>query len=361
MTTLRRRPVSPAILACGLFAASLPVLAREARRGRHPHALRMLAGAELVKLGGAFIACRAIEWRHPEGTDPDDYHTAGDQIATALRAGRLEETPRLARSVPFDTRLPLAGTNAVRLITGCVYTATGPSKQNGFVVFSWLGFWGQLLFYRAFAAGIPEGDLRRYGQLVFFLPSLVFWTSSLGKEPLLVLGMGTGALGAARVTRGEVRAGVVLLALGGAFTVWLRPHVLGIARKGLRKDLEEMTALTAQGETDFMPASPGGAGGALKIALTTLFRPLPHEARNPRALAAALESSLVLYLTARRAHAIAAGLRAAPRRPYVAAAGVATAALTAVLGGVANFGLLNRQRAPTLPFYFVLLCAARRR
>ena len=36
-------------------------------------------------------------------------------------------------------------------------------------------------------------------------------------------------------------------------------------------------------------------------------------------------------------------------------------ALTAVLGGVANFGLLNRQRAPTLPFYFVLLYAARRR
>lgn len=361
MSAPRRHAVPPAALACGLFAASLPILAREARRARHPRAFRMLAAAELAKLGGAFVACRVIEWRHPEGTDPDDYHAAGDQIAAALRAGRPQETPTLARTVPFDTRLPTVGTNAVRLITGCVYTATGPSKQDGFIVFSWLGFWGQFLFYRAFAVGIPEGDARGYGRLVFFLPSLVFWTSALNKEPLLVLGMGTGALGAARATRGELRSGAALLLAGGAFTVWLRPHVIGILRKGLRKDLEEMTTLTAQGASDFAPAPPEGTAGAVKIALTTLFRPLPHEARNPRSLAAALESSLVLCLTARRAHAIAAGLRVAPRRPYVAAAGLATAALTAVLGGVANFGLLNRQRAPTLPFYFVLLCAARRR
>ena len=67
---------------------------------------------------------------------------------------------------------------------GLVYSVAGRNIQTGFIVFSWLGFWGLVMAYRAFRVGIPEGDHRRYRMLLFFLPSLVFWPSSIGKDRL---------------------------------------------------------------------------------------------------------------------------------------------------------------------------------
>ena len=44
-------------------------------------------------------------------------------------------------------------------MTGIVYTVTGPSLIGGYLVFSWLGFWGLLLFFRAFQIAVPHGHL----------------------------------------------------------------------------------------------------------------------------------------------------------------------------------------------------------
>ena len=39
---------------------------------------------------------------------------------------------------------------------------TGPTKLGGFLVFSWLGFWGLYLAFRAFRIAFPDDDYRRY-------------------------------------------------------------------------------------------------------------------------------------------------------------------------------------------------------
>ena len=76
-----------------------------------------------------------------------------------------------------------------------VYALIGPSKLGGFIFFSWLGFWGLFLFYRAFTIAVPHGRRRSYAHLLFFLPSLVFWPSSIGKEAWMMFSLGIAAYG----------------------------------------------------------------------------------------------------------------------------------------------------------------------
>ena len=81
-----------------------------------------------------------------------------------------------------------------------VYSLMGPSRLGGFLVYSFIGFWGLFLFHRA----ALHRAARRAANvatplLVFFLPSLVFWPSSIGKEAVMMLSLGVCAYGAARI------------------------------------------------------------------------------------------------------------------------------------------------------------------
>ena len=67
-----------------------------------------------------------------------------------------------------------------------IHTLLRPSILAGFLVFSWLGFWGLFWFYRSFQLAVPEGRPRTYAKLLFFLPSLVYWPSSIGKEAWMI-------------------------------------------------------------------------------------------------------------------------------------------------------------------------------
>ena len=91
------------------------------------------------------------------------------------------------------------GSRFIDDLTGLIYALTGPSRLGGFLVYSFIGFWGLFLFHRAALIGLPEGSQRRYALLVFFLPSLVFWPSSIGKEAVMMLSLGVCAYGAARI------------------------------------------------------------------------------------------------------------------------------------------------------------------
>ena len=109
---------------------------------------------------------------------------------------------------------PITGTHFPSILTGLVYSVTWPTRIGAFLVFSWIGFWGLFLFYRAFTIAVPEGRRKTYARLVFFMPSLLFWSSSVGKEAWMLFGLGLAAFGAARLlTSGATRA-VVPLMLG---------------------------------------------------------------------------------------------------------------------------------------------------
>jgi hypothetical protein len=143
------------------------------------------------------------------------YDKVGAEIANDVHGGRIP----LSDMVPSGT-----GTAFVEDLTGLIYTVTGPSRLGGFLVFSWLSFFGLVLFHRAALRGLPEGDQRRYAILVLFLPSLLFWPSSIGKEALMVLALGACAYGAARVLERQA-AGWLPLGLGLGLAYLVRPHV----------------------------------------------------------------------------------------------------------------------------------------
>jgi hypothetical protein len=356
----RHGPPPAAAVAAVLTTASVPVLAADSARRRDPGLVWWLLGAQQLRTATALASYELVYrgvWR--DATDLVDYHVAGRRIAELLEQGRLREAERMAQTVSFDTltRGP-RGTNLIRLLNGGLYAAIGPSRRNSFVVFSWLGFWGLYCFYRAFETAVPSGSDRVYRRFLFLSPSLLFWSGNIGKEPWMLLSLGVSALGAARaLTPGARRSGLATCALGAAMTVIGRPRVPHTPAA-----VDDLTRRSSSGgDSRFQPAGMGSPRRAAVTAATVLFRPHPLEAHNRLSQAAAAEGALLFVLTLARLRWIASAVAGAPRQPYIGVAVACIGGLMFVLSGVANFGMLARQRTPMLPFYFVLLSVPPRR
>lgn len=298
------------------------------------------------------------------------------------------------------------GTQYMELITTAVYTVVGPSPIAGFVVFASLAFWGQYLLFRAFRIAVPAGDGRRYALLVLFLPSMLYWPSSIGKEAWLMLFAGVTALGAARFFTSQ-RGALILLVLGAVGITLLRPHLavllftaLAVAQlfrptgrqaTGVLSKIGGLTVLVAAGVIltsqsasvlgidDFSwqavsesvdqasaQASEGG-GSAFESApirspadvpsavVTVVLRPFPWEASNVQMLAQGLEGLLLLVLLARAWPKLRHLFTVMRRSPFITFAVVYAACFIWAFSGFGNFGILARQRVLMLPFFLVLL------
>jgi hypothetical protein len=126
--------------------------------------------------------------------------------------------------------------------------------------------------------------------------------------------------------------------------------------EGPRVALEQTARRTAKrGGSAFTPPIVRTPAQVPLVPLTVLFRPHPLEAHNPQSLATAAEGTLLFTLTLVRARWSLTALRSARRQPYVALCLVYSALFCAAYSGIANFGVLARQRVQLLPFYLVLL------
>lgn len=376
-----------------LAALTFPLLRRVA--GDDDRLRRLLFAAFVVKLGGAVVRYYLAFDVYGGVADASRYHEEGVALAPHYRVGDF--TPDLVRELP--------GTGFVDALTGVVYSLTGPSKLAGFFVFSWLGFLGLLLLYRAFVTGFPAGDHRRYARLLFFLPSLAFWPSSIGKEAWMTLGLGLVAYGAATLLAG--RPARAALAAGLVATGAVRPHVallafvalaaayvlrrsrrlsllgpigklvgvlalgamgvvlvgqvegfLGVERldeESVDAVLDETNQRSAQGTSEFSAPDARDVANLPWATVTVLFRPFPHEAHNGQALATAIEGTFLLALTLLSFRRLATLPRYAWRNAYLMY-GLGFALLFVVaFSNVANFGIIARQRVQVLPFVLALL------
>src|SRR5207244_9427555 len=105
----------------------------------------------------------------------------------------------------------------------------GTGKLGGYLIFSWLGFLGMFLAYRAYTMAVPEGRSRSYVLLLFFLPTMLFWSSGIGKEPWMFFTLGLAAYGTARLMTGSTARGLVYAGLGIWLAALVRPPFAGIA------------------------------------------------------------------------------------------------------------------------------------
>lgn len=349
-----------------------------------------------ARMLGALTRAAIVAWSYNNQSDATEYHQFGKALAPMFR------------TLDFSQAGPWSGTDFMRNVAGVIYSFTGASQVSGAIVMSFLAFIGTLLLWRAFKIAVPTGAVRTYGLLVLFLPSMLYWPSSLGKEGWAILCLGVGSYGVARVLTGKMGTGILLVAAGLWGVTMLRPHVAltmfcGIALAGLvgksRGDVgkasllrlmlfgillavgsylatstaeffgvpslnqETVNAQLAEAEgrtqeagsvfTAYSMSNPANTPAAF---VTVLYRPFPIEASSAVAAVSSLEGVFLLWLTWRSRSRLRSLFRCMRRDPYVAYCVGVMVMLIYAFSAFSNFGILSRQRTQVLPFYLALLC-----
>ena len=359
----------------------------------------LLPAAYLAKIVGAGARYLVLQLLYGGVGDSIGYHNAGLDYAATFRDLAIPDTSGVR--VGF-------GTIVTRLITGGVYTVYSPETLlGGFIIFSIICFAGQLLFYMAVRDAIPRERRFWLGLGIFFLPTMVFWPSSVGKDALMVFGIGLATFGLSKLYR-KLALGPIVLALSGlTMLALIRPHVaalivgafvvglifnrrssgklslgraivslvLAVGLMGgaawalttfLRLDLSEEgleeLATTAESQTDTGGSSVEGSAvrgpqDLPEATLRVLFRPLIHEASGA-ALASGVEGTILLLVAVWRLPTLARNFFKLRHKPVLLMSAAYTFGFIIVFSPFLNLGILARQRSQLMPFLIAWLIGA---
>jgi hypothetical protein len=219
--------------------------------------LRPWAWAGLgVKFAGAIAGYYVRFDAYGGSADAGRYHQFARVLAADVRSGL---------ATPFALVPRATGTQFVETLTGAIYTFTGSSLMGGFMVFSWMSFWGLVFYVKAAHHAIPGLATRRYAIALFAFPSIVYWGSSIGKEAVVGLCLGLAAWGAAIVLtrRGNVRFGVVITLVGLLGAGFVRPHFASIWAGAILVALVARVVLDASGRS--------GADSTRRLRVSTIL------------------------------------------------------------------------------------------
>lgn len=389
-TTWVERPMTSTVVVLPAMAVVGVVLARRTA-GALP-----VAGLQGILLTGLSLRMIGLWYRYSNAADALEYHEEGARLADAYRSLDLS----------VDAGRPVPGTGALRIASGVVHAVTFDDLLSSFAVFTLGAFVGCLLFLRAFAVALPDGDHRRYALLVMLWPALVFWPSSLGKEAWMVLFLGLTSLGAAhvlthRTPRGLAYGSLALVGLG-----LVRPHVGLLAVASLAVAVVMRSSAASRGRQAARVAAAVAAliGGALladaaaqrfqvdrlgteevgltldytarqtttgsavfaaarvespldypMAVVTVLFRPFPGEARTLEGLVSSIEAMALAGLLVGSSSRLRTSLRSLRHHPYLLYAISFVASFCYAFAVIGNFGILARQRTQVLPLLFVLV------
>lgn len=383
-----------------LFGAAVLFVAPKLSPTEHAHWLPMAIATGFV---AKLIASGARYWvlvnlYHGVG-DATGYHGKGLQAADVWRSLSVPEIG--------------TGTDFMAPVTGLLYVPYKPTMLGGFFIYATLAFVGQLFMLFAFRHVASPLRFKWYAAGALFMPTMLYWPASIGKEALMFLFIGPVAYGSARLLNeyrlrwgiviliglagaGVVRAHIALLLAGAlvfAVAVAKAPKVTarfgkrvlllgaaavvmagalyavsarfgldfsaGISADSLTEeidpflaDLSERTDTGGSAVEGSVISSPADIPEAT---LRVLFQPLPWEATNVQTMAASVEGGFLLALFVIRLPAIFMNLRYLRRRPYALYSLVYTAGFVYAFSAMVNLGILTRQRAQVMPFLLAFL------
>jgi hypothetical protein len=284
-----------------------------------------------------------------------------------------------------------------------VLALIGPSQIGEYVAFSLLAFLGLVGFAVAFKRMYPDIPLQRYARWIFLFPSLWYWPSNVGKEAIILMGLGLAFMGfigkndriqwiplliglffvwavrsqvaaivvlcfmlaywlglSRRWTPGRLVQAAVILAIGagGLYFALRTAGMQEFGVEGMQELVEanQATTVVKGSSVDKVGLSVTGIPIAMVNILT---RPWPWEARSSTAFLAAIEiltfwgivfyrrKNFVRALKTWRQHAV---LRVAI--PFIIMYSIALGLV------VVNLGIIARQRVFLFPLLFLLLEAA---
>jgi hypothetical protein len=383
------------LVGAGLGIIAVFTIPRLARFEGGGNLVKVLTAALLAKFAFAMIRNWLAFGVYGGSADAARYNMTGTFIAESIH------------SLDFASVAPYLnwGTNSVELLTGIIYTITGPSIYAGYLVFAFLAFLGSYFFYRAFQVAFPYADGRLFLILIFFFPSLVYWPNGIGKDAIISLFIGLSAFGSARLVRNQEH-GLLLLIVGLAGTAVIRPHIatvfaialgLAVVVRGVGKrsvgpatyifglvvvvaiiwfiipqlaaelGVEELSPLGVAERFMQQQSYSFEGGSAYQVVditdpfrfpievLSLAVRPFPWETHNLQALAQAMEGVLLMVLVLWRIKNIVRAFRASITDIYLRYIIISIIGLLMGFSAIANFGLLVRERAMLLPFILMLL------
>jgi hypothetical protein len=297
---------------------------------------------------------------------------------------------------------PFYGTNFLIMLTSWLVLAFGRSFQAIMILFATLSYWGQYLYYRAFCIAVGKRQHKSVALLMFFLPSLVFWTAGTGKDAVIFFFMGACCYGFAEMTQRTDPVGLVatLISLGGVMLV--RPHIAGLLvislagayllSRNLRgllgmavktigipvlllasmyfitqtitfidfRDIQQtQSKLNRLSELNYQSGGSGFGSSftyRLVAAPFLLFRPFLWEVRSPQAAIASIEALGLLIFVWHRRHFLNSSLRSWRKNAFVLFAWIYALEFTLIFATVStNFGLLARQRVMLIPLALMIV------
>ena len=388
----------------GFFATFAVARWLVARHPDEPWLPRFMVLGVLAKEIASILRYRTLVNSYGDVGDATVFSTLGKRYAGSW----------LGQANMFQPQLEnIRKSNFLRWFTGVIYYLFGSDMIAGFIVFGLIAFVGSYLWYRATVEAVPFLDRRLYLLIVMFVPSILFWPSSIGKEALMQFAIGSAALGTAHIFNGRLVRGVLVAVPGAWLMSVVRPHLLGLvslaaagafligrsprkqraatAKSSLVKpiglvvvvfiavfavsaganslglpslslgsvqaELDATTASTQQGSAAF--DNGGNSLSPLRLPqgmVTVLLRPFPWEAGGALQSLASLEGVALGAFIVLRRKSLAVSLRHLRTVPFLFYCWVVTILYALTFQAFANFGLLDRQRSLVLPALYVLLC-----
>jgi hypothetical protein len=359
-----------------------------------PLLFRLLVASFVLKLCAVAFRLWLIYEQYGGSADALGYYSWGARVSELIRTSGLPELDHY-----YSTSL-------VRLLAAIFYVFTGPTVFGAFAFWAWLGLLGMLFFYKAFTVAFPQGDRRLFAVLILLYPSMLLWTSSLGKDALVSFALGLMTYGVAVAMRRIDIGGALAAGAGLVGVLFIRPHIAAIAcvatvvgwlwrpvRAGAMTPVVKMGAMlvmallavlivrtsasfvqledfSAEGVLGFiderqerterggaviergLPTNPVAFADAMA---TVFFRPYPWEAHNVLARIAAAEGVLLVGLFLWRWQSVRAAFGNARRDGTLMMALVYVLLFAFFFSAISNFAIIARQRHQVLPFIFIWL------
>ena len=385
-----------------LCLVSRPVIKRVSIAESNPWLVRILWWSLILHLLAAPAQVYVVHHFYHGIADWTRYDSQGKILGPEFRHFDFSLANANVRGIVND--------GSVSIATGIVMAIVGTNQIATFLVFSWLSFLGTILFYRAFTltfAGAPAGH-RRYALMLFFMPSVIFWTADVSKEAIMMLSLGLTAYGIAKVLVHR-RGGFSLMAVGVAVGILIRPNELllvlagfavalmirppadgqrfgGLRRVGGLAFMGSLLLLSVyltihyphsgQGSLSLNQVSQNNTGAGIGFGssnipyssspsyywrdiYTILFDPLPINAHGAGQLVASLENSVIVVLILFSLRQLRMTFRASFARPYVMMCTIYSLLFVYAFAALGNLGLIARERTLLFPFLLVLLCIPR--
>lgn len=354
----------------------------------------LILSAYVVKLAGSIGRFYVLVETYSGVGDALVYYRRGATFAGDWRAFQIPEL-----------QVGGSGTTFLSKTAALLFAPYVPSELGAFFLFATLAFVGQVLFYLAFRKVMPQARHKLYAIGVLFLPSLVFWPSSIGKESFVLFLLGFVAWATAHLLgRYRIRwvfvAGLALFIIaairphmaalyGGSIALallvgrspgvkaaqtrrWILMAAAGIgvlalatfASTSLDVDLSgddldpflaELQRTTQQGGSAVEGQAVRSVRDIPPAIVRTLYRPLINEGVNLQSRLASIEGTLLLIVSIIRVPAMIRDVRRWRRYPYLVFSFIAVLGYVVGFSAVFNLGILARQRIQVYPLLLVLL------